>query len=279
MVTSKEKPLKIAVTGGAGFFGRATIEAAENAGHDVWAFDRTQGLDILGSLDALGDADTVIHLAGVLGTSELFDMPETAIHVNVIGTLRVLEWCRDHGARYVGVSMPDPFPSVYTATKVAARRLTTAWHHAYDLPVSTVRAFNGYGPYQHYGPGHPQKILPTFARAAWEGRPLPIWGDGEQAMDLVHADDVGRMLVEAAGFGDDETFDAGTGVAVTVGELAEFVLKETGSKAGVEFLPMRPGEVPVQITAGGEGWDRLDWKPEFDWDRVAETVRWYRNAR
>jgi UDP-glucose 4-epimerase len=271
--------LRIAVTGGAGFFGRATIEAAEAAGHHVWAFDRTQGLDVLGSLDALGDADAVIHLAGVLGTSELFDMAETAIHVNVIGTLRVLEWCREHDARYVGVSMPDPFPSVYTATKVAARRLTTAWHHKHGLPVSTVRAFNGYGPHQHYGPGHPQKILPTFARAAWENRPLPIWGDGEQAMDLVHADDVGRMLVEATGYGDDETFDAGTGTAVTVNELAEFVLKETGSKAGVEHLPMRPGEVPVQITAGGEGWDRLDWKPELDWDRIAETVRWYRDGR
>jgi UDP-glucose 4-epimerase len=268
--------LKIAVTGGTGFFGRATINAAEQAGHQVWAFDRALGHDVLGSLDALEDADVVIHLAGVLGTSELFDMPETALDVNIKGTLRVLQWCRDHRAAYVGVSMPDPFPSVYTATKVASRRLATAWHHAYGLRVSTVRAFNGYGPHQAYGPGHPQKILPTFARAAWEGRPLPIWGDGEQAMDLVHADDVGRMLVEAVGHGDDAVFDAGTGVPVTVNELAAFVLEVTGSKAGVQHLPMRAGEVPVQITARGEGWDRLEWKPELDWDRIAETVRWYK---
>lgn len=268
--------MKIAVTGGAGFFGRATINAAEQAGHEVWAFDRTMGLDVLGNLDALGDADVVIHLAGVLGTSELFDMPETALDVNIKGTLRVLEWCRMHDAHYVGVSMPDPFPSVYTATKVATRRLTTAWHHKHGLRVSTVRAFNGYGPYQAHGPSHPQKVMPTFARAAWEGRPLPIWGDGTQAMDLVHADDVGRMLVEATGFGDDEVFDAGTGTPVTVNELAAFVLEVTGSKAGVTHFPMRAGEVPVQITAEGEGWDRLDWKPELDWDRIAETVRWYR---
>lgn len=268
--------MRIAVTGGAGFFGRATITAAETAGHEVWAFDRELEHDVLGSLAALDGADAVIHLAGVLGTSELFDMPETALDVNIKGTLRVLQWCRDHGARYVGVSMPDPFPSVYTATKVAARRLTTAWHHAYGLPVSTVRAFNGYGPHQHHGPGHPQKIVPTFARAAWEGRPLPIWGDGEQAMDLVHADDVGRMLVEATGHGDDVTFDAGTGVPVTVNALAAFVLDVTGSTAGVERLPMRPGEIPVQITATGEGWERLTWKPELDWDRIAETIQWYR---
>lgn len=268
--------MKIAVTGGAGFFGRATTTAAEQAGHEVMVFDRTLGHDVLGSLAPLEGADVVIHLAGVLGTSELFDMPETALDVNVKGTLRILEWCQQHRAAYVGVSMPDPFPSVYTATKVAARRLATAWHHAYGLRVSTVRAFNGYGPYQAYGPGHPQKILPTFARAAWEGRALPIWGDGEQAMDLVHADDVGRMLVEAVGHGDDAVFDAGTGTPVTVNELAEFVLQVAGSKAGVQHLPMRPGEVPVQITARGEGWDRLDWKPELDWDRIAETVEWYK---
>jgi UDP-glucose 4-epimerase len=272
----RREAVRIAVTGGGGFIGRATIAAAEQAGHQVWAFDRTMGHDVLGSLDALADADVVIHLAGVLGTSELFDMPETALDVNIKGTLRVLEWCRRHRAAYVGISMPDPFPSVYTATKVAARRLTTAWHHAYGLRASTVRAFNGYGPHQAHGPGHPQKIVPTFARAAWEGRPLPIWGDGEQAIDLIHSDDVGRMLIEATRHGDDATFDAGTGVPVTVNELAAFVLDVTGSKAGVEHLPMRPGEVPVQITAEGEGWDRLDWKPELDWDRIAEVVRWYK---
>src|SRR5690606_28677018 len=96
--------MRIAVTGGAGFFGRATIAAAEQAGHQVWAFDRTMGHDVLGSLDALADADVVIPLAGVLGTSELFDMPETALDVNIKGTLRVLQWCRNHRAAYVGVS-------------------------------------------------------------------------------------------------------------------------------------------------------------------------------
>lgn len=268
--------MRIAVTGGDGFLGRHTIAAATRAGHTAWAFDRTTGDDVLGPLDGLDGADAVVHLAGLLGTSELFDQAEDAIRVNVTGTLRVLEWCRDHGAGFVDASMLDVFPSVYTATKMCARRLATAWHQAYGLRVAHVRAFNAYGPFQAHGPGHPQKILPTFARAGWEGRPLPIWGDGEQTMDLVHADDVGRMLVEATQHGDDVTFDGGTGVAVTVNELAEFVLKVTGSKGGVEYLPMRPGETPVRIAAEGEGWDRLDWKPALDWDRVAETVRWYR---
>jgi hypothetical protein len=54
--------------------------------------------------------------------------------------------------------------------------------------------------------------------------------------------------------------------------------RRDGSKAGVQVLPMRSGEVPVQITAEGEV-GRLDWQPELDWDRIAQTVRWYRDAR
>lgn len=267
--------MRIAVTGGSGFLGQAAIKAAENAGHDVWSFDRADGHDVLGSLQALRDADAVIHLAGVLGTAELFDDAERAVDANVKGTLRILQWCREHDARYVGITMPPVFPSVYTATKVCAQRLATAWHRAYGVPVSHVRAFNAYGRGQKYGPGHPQKVLPTFARAAWEGRPLPIWGDGEQTMDLVHADDVGRMLVDACWHGDDAVFDAGTGHAVTVNELAAFVLEATGSTGGVEHLPMRAGEAPTRIVAEGEGWDRLDWKPAHDWDRVRAAVEWY----
>ncbi|WP_327592460.1 NAD(P)-dependent oxidoreductase [Streptomyces chartreusis] len=269
--------MKIAVTGGSGFLGQATIRAAENAGHEAWSFDRAHGNDILGDLGALRGADVVVHLAGMLGTSELFDSPEGAVHANVIGALRILRWCEQNSAGYVGISMPPVFPSVYTATKVCADRLATAWHHAYDVPVSHVRAFNAYGPGQKWGSGHPQKILPTFARAAWEGRPLPVWGDGEQTMDLVHSDDVGRMLVDAAQHGDDVTFDAGTGVAVTVNELARAVLDATGSTAGVEHLPMRKGETPTRIVASGEGWDRLDWKPEHSWQRIESVVDWYRD--
>lgn len=275
-MVSEEKPLKIAVTGGAGFLGRSTVTAARKAGHTAWSFDRSQGHDVLGSLDALDGADTVIHLAGVLGTDDLFDMPETALEVNTKGALRVLQWCRDHDAAYVGITMPDVFPSVYTATKVCAQRLATAWHLAYGVPVSHVRAFNAYGPGVGEGAGYPKKIIPTFSRAAWSGGPIPVMGDGEQVVDLVHNDDVARMLIDATGHGDDAMFDAGTGQPVTVNEVAHKIIDITGSTAGIEYLPMRRGEVPVKIAAEGDGWDRLDWRPEMDWGRLAEAVESYR---
>lgn len=259
--------MRVAITGGAGFIGTPTKDRLHEAGHDVTIIDRAAGIDVRDAAaihHALAGCDAVIHMAGVLGTHELFDHAATAIAVNVTGTLNVLEAAVAHDVAYVGITMPAVFPSVYTATKIGARHLERAWHHTYGLPVARVRAFNAYGPGQAHGPGHPQKILPTFAVHAWAGRPLPIWGDGTQTVDLVHADDLARQfvdLVEHPEWGDDFTVDGGTGSAFTVKEVADWVNVITGNRAGVEYLPMRRGELPTAIVADGEGWDRLGWSP------------------
>jgi len=269
--------MKIAITGGRGFIGSATVMMAENYGHEVIHFDRTDGNDVLGDLSSLQGANAVIHLAGVLGTSELFETAEEAIDINVKGTLRILEWCRYNDANYVGVTLPPVFRSVYTATKMCADAFTTAWHHAFGVRTATVRAFNVFGIGQKWGPGHPQKFVPTFAMQAWRGQPLTIWGDGHQTMDVVHTSDLGRMLVEATQHSDNPMFDAGCGEEISVNDFADFVLDVTGSQAGVVHLPMRIGEVPSRIKATGEGWDRLTWKPTLDWNQVAEAIMWYKD--
>lgn len=270
--------MKVAVTGGAGFIGAAVSQELVRRGHSASIVDRRYGHDVVDAFSwSLDGHDGVIHLAGVLGTAELFDTPFEAVNVNVKGTLNVLEKARAHDARYVGITMPDVFPSLYTATKVCADRLASAYHNAYGLRVSRVRAFNAYGPGQAHGPGHPQKIVPTFATLAWQGKPIPIWGDGEQTVDLIHTDDLARMLVDALDHGDDAVFDGGTGRAWTVNQVAEAVLECTGSRAGVEYLPMRAGETPTAIVAKGEGWNRLSWRPVHDHVKFAEAVESYRS--
>lgn len=272
---------RIAVTGGSGFIGSAVVAHAEKQGHEVWAFDRADGwyIEDMAMLEQrLQGAEVVVHLAGMLGTSELFLTPYNAIDANIKGTLNVLNWCRNNGAGYVGITMPDSsWANVYQATKLCAMRLATAWHRNYEVPVSHVRAFNVYGPGQKHGPGHPQKFLPTFATRAWAGEPLPIFGKGYQTIDPVWVGDVARMLVDATRFGDDEIFDAGTGTAVTVRTFAQAVIRMAWSKSELNFLPMRPGEEDMSIiVARGDGWDALGWQPELDWDKVQEAVNWYR---
>jgi UDP-glucose 4-epimerase len=267
------------VTGGLGFIGAATVNMLEADGHEVSTFDRVTGDDVrdIGALvRAVKGYDAIIHLAGVLGTHELFDTPQLAIDVNVTGTLNVLEACLVSDARYVGIAMPPVFPSIYTATKTAAVRLASAYHHSHGLPVSHVRAFNAFGPGQAHGYGHPQKIIPTFATKAWRNEAIPIWGDGTQTVDLIYVDDLARLLVIALQHGDDVTFDGGTAKPVSVLEVADWVISITGSAAGVEHLPMRRGEEPTKIAATRQGWDRFPgWQPDFRWHEFQQTVGWY----
>lgn len=268
--------MRIAITGGGGFIGHATMLHAQELGHDAWSFDHNDGNDIMGELSGLKGADCVIHLAGVLGTHELFDTVQAAIDVNITGSYRIMDWCIRNDANYVGITMPDAFPSIYTATKVATQRLATALHNSRGLRVSHVRAFNAYGPGQKHGPGHPQKIIPTFATKAWRNIPIPIWGDGTQTVDLIHVDDIARILVVATKFTENVTIDAGTGTALSVNQIANHVLRITKSAGSVEHLPMRDGETPTRVVATGEGWGLLDFVPKFSWEDLTATIHWYR---
>jgi UDP-glucose 4-epimerase len=268
--------MHVAITGGGGFIGRHLQNDLRARGHEVTVLELPRN-DVSKRVLLPLTADGVIHLAGVLGTHELFDEPQRAIDVNITGTLNVLEAAKAVGARYVGMTMPRVFPSIYTATKTAAAELERAYHYAYDMPISRVRAFNAYGTGQKFGPGHPQKIIPTFARASWLGDPMPIWGDGEQTVDLICVKQLARMLVCALDVGDDETIDGGCGIAMSVNDVARMVGRITGNDR-VEHLPMRRGELPVTIVAKGEGWECLDFHPFFDEDTFYETVVSYRES-
>ncbi len=265
--------MRVVVTGGAGFIGNRVVARLVEQGYEPVVFDRSTGRDIL--IDAFPAADTMIHLAGVLGTSELFDDPETAVDINIRGTVRVLEACRRNGASYVGITMHHEFPSIYTACKIACERLADAYHHAYGIGVSHVRAYNAYGPGQKHGAGHPRKLIPTFAAAAWENKPLEVWGDGTQTVDLIHVDQLAWMLVDAVRITDGRVLEGGTATPIMVTDIAEFIVEATGSDSPIVYQPMRRGETPSLICADATGWRDLDWTPTFSWDDLRETVLSY----
>lgn len=266
----------VLVTGGNGFLGRHVVCELERDGHTAIVVDRPNSVfDLEGLTEP--DCDAVIHLAGVLGTAELFSDFDAAIDVNIRGTQRVLEYCRRSNARFVGITMPSVWANVYQATKLCARTLATAWHESFDVPVSHVRAFNAFGMGQKYGPGHPQKIIPTFSTLAYRGEPIPIWGDGEQTVDLVSASDVASVLVQALGFGDDEIFDAGSGHEWTVNHVAQFVRAIAGSDSPIVHYEMRDGERPgTRLKAEGAGWEQLERRPDLDLQELVATIRSYR---
>lgn len=236
-------------------------------------------MDPVACIAAIDWCDVVVHLAGVLGTDELFDAVRVAVDVNVHGTVNVLEACLEVDAGYVGISMLPVFPSIYTATKVCAHRLASAYHHSLGLSTAHVQAFNAYGAGQAHGPGHPRKIIPALACEGWAGVPLKVWGDGDQTVDLVHTEDLAGVFADAVYQTDDVVIDGGTGVAMTVNEVAQLVLDVTGSRAGVFHLPMRRGELPQKLCATGLGWDRLKRTniPTHDVNRIADAIIGYRD--
>lgn len=275
--------MKVLITGGSGWIGRATAARLDLEGHEPVEFDRTNGYDVTKLDDVLvetAEVDHVIHLAGLLGTHELLDQAERAVNVNVTGSLNVTMACAKYHIGLTQITMPRVNPSLYAATKSCAMDISEAWRHAERLHVSYVRAYNAYGPGQAWGGDHPQKIIPTFATKAWAGEKLPIWGNGSLSVDLVHVDDVARMLVAAMKFKDGQIFDAGTGYKQTVLEVARDVIKITGGTAGIEHMPRRKGERTRSTDkdiAQGAGWDLLGgWHPVFDHDRLVEAVESYR---
>lgn len=274
--------MRVVVTGSHGFIGKYVCAELWARDHNVVTIDSSQGFDVVDmashTIDRFRSAEAVIHLAGVLGTSELFEGYRRAIQVNVFGTANVLEACADFGLRYVGITMPHVWKNVYQTTKMAAFNFAEAWHENKGVPVSHVRAYNAFGAGQKVGT--PQKIIPTFADCAYKRRPMPIWGDGEQLVDLVYVEDIARVLVDALDFGDLEVFDAGTGVSRTVNEVSRMVahIVTPGESPLVDYLPMRPGESGRGVWAVGEGWDRLKYRPRFKFSDFEHTVLSYKSV-
>lgn len=285
----------IVITGGDGFIGKyvqqrlgelgigsAVYDFSDNIMHDV--LDGERFADFVNT----HKPRAIIHLAGLLGTHELWDDPYDAAVTNIVGAINVAQAAADTQTKLVCIEQPHIWYNVYEATKMAARRILTGMTTTdeYPLLVDFVTAHNAYGPGQAYGEGHPQKIIPTFATKAWLGEPLPVWGTGGQKVNLVYAGDVADMLVQRAVTPHGEPhrhFNAGTNKLTTVGEVANFVVSHVQSvknreggdrafRAPIVNLPMRRGEQPwVEYPEPDKSYPY-----RMNWQKLGATIDTYR---
>lgn len=248
---------RVLVTGGDGFIGRYVTHRLEELGIEVATYDIQQGFDVL-DMPALAlatrtfEPEGIIHLSGVLGTHELSKDRNRAIDVNIKGAVNVANAALAMDAKMVSIEQPHIWYNTYEATKFAARRILISMAHDEGLKVDFVTAHNAYGPGQAHGEGHPQKIIPTFATKAWAGEEIPIWGNGEQKVNLVYAGDVADQLVTRVLQPQSSPlveWQAGIDELFTVNEVADnvnrIVKRFTGSFVSVENLEMRSGEQNV----------------------------------
>jgi UDP-glucose 4-epimerase len=264
--------MRVLVTGGSGFIGKAVARELVRRGHPSPVnFDRPLDVrDALQLSNNLTGIDAVIHLAGRLGTSETFGVEHETADVNILGALTVADQCarRDLPMVWIGTGHKGQ-PNPYAITKACAEDLLLARGN-----VAIVRAYHAYGPGQKSYPPHGKslvrKIIPSFVNRALTGMDIEINGDGSNVIDLVHVDEVARVLVDAIDGPTGVVLEAGTGVPMTVRETAEEVLRLTGSLSQIVHKPMRAGEPEGAIVVASQP---LSDKP-FPYG-MAETIAYY----
>ena len=262
--------MKVLVTGGAGFIGSYVVDELLARGHKPVIFDHYDRKEeyacpvILGDVrddvavtEAMAHVDAWIHLAAVLGTQETIANPRPAALSNLMGGLNMLQAAAQYDlpGTYIGVGnhwMNNP----YSITKTMIERFVSMYNNDRGTRVNIVRAMNAYGPRQRpippWGDSKVRKITPSFVCRALNNLPIEIYGDGSQVSDMCWVGDVAKALViatekAAEGVIFPEVVEVGPAVSSTVQEVAEMVCELTGSTAGVNNLPMRPGEIPNSI--------------------------------
>lgn len=331
--------MRILVTGVAGFIGYHTAKALTARGHEVVGIDNLNTYyDVALKQDRLnqlsGEAGFSFHkldLADRAGTEKLFEevRPQRVIHLaaqagvrygldhphayvdsNIVGTLNVLEGCRQHGVEHLvfassssvyGANTSMPFSvhqnvdhplSLYAATKKATELMAHTYAHLYRLPVTGLRFFTVYGPW-----GRPDMALFKFTQSILAGEPIDVFNNGHHARDFTYIDDVVEGVLRTADLipkpnpaWSGDAADPATSSApyriYNIGnhhpvELMDFiaVLEEAlGREAKKNFLPMQPGDVPATFANIDDLVAEVGFTPATPLkEGVERFVAWYRS--
>ena len=273
--------MKVVVTGGSGFIGGNLCRVlSQTAGVDeVVAFDdlstgfahNVEGIErvelVRGSIldadalrTAMVGAHGVVHLAARPSVPLSLADPMASHHVNVTGTVQVLEAARAVGAYVVVASssavygenpttpkredLPQQPLSPYGVTKVATEGYAAAYLHSFGLETLALRFFNVFGPLQPAGHAY-AAVVPAFVSAALRGEPIPVHGDGLQVRDFVFVDTVASVLAQAVvgRVAHPTPVNLASGTRTDLLTLIGLLEEITGNALTVEHQPARVGDI------------------------------------
>jgi len=313
--------MKLLVTGAAGFIGSSFVRMGIRLCHSVTALDSLTYAGNMANLDSIKNStsyrfvkadirdgslveellrsekpDAVINFAAESHVDRSILDASPFVSTNVAGTQVLLDALRRVGARtrFLQVSTDEVYGSAddrrpfteehyikpsspYAASKASADLFVLAYHHTFGMDAIITRCSNNYGPYQF-----PEKLIPRFTTNLFEGKKVPVYGDGMQIRDWIHCDDHNRGIFAALENGKSgNVYNFGGGNGTPNIAITKMLLKMTGR--GEEFIQHvqdRLGHDRVYLIDHGKATRELGWNPSMTFEHgLAETVEWYRNNR
>jgi NAD dependent epimerase/dehydratase len=234
----------------------------------------------------------VFHLAALIGIPYSYSAPESYVNTNVKGTLNVMQACLDTGVKRVvhtstsevyGTALYTPIDekhtlqgqSPYSATKIAADKIAESFYCSFGLPVTTIRPFNTYGPRQSA-----RAVIPTIITQALTGNTVRL-GSLTPVRDLTYVTDTVQGFIRLAESRKTigKTINTGSGTGVTIGELAEMIIRQVNPKARIvtEKKRVRPdkSEVMKLVCDNRLAGNLAGWEPKVSLEEgIAMTVDW-----
>jgi len=254
----------------------------------------------------------IMHLAAESHVDKSIDGPSPFIQTNIVGTYTLLEVSREfwqslalpeksafrfhhistdevygdleNSADFFTEETPYAPSSPYSASKASSDHLVRAWHRTYDFPVVLSNCSNNYGPYQY-----PEKLIPLMIHNALAGKPLPVYGRGEQVRDWLYVEDHARALCEVLFRGDlGESYNIGghneqrnIDVVHVLCELLEELAPTKPAGLAqyadlVTFVKDRPGHDLRYAIDASKAEHEFGWTPEESFETgLRKTVQWY----
>lgn len=233
--------------------------------------------------------DICYHLGASINVQDSIDRPRGTFENDTVGTFNVLEQCKKNNTKMVfmstcmvydrandegGITEQHPVrpASPYAGSKIAGENMVLSYWYAYKMPVTVIRPFNTFGPFQKStGEGG---VVSIFIKKTLRGEDINIYGSGEQTRDLLYVEDCADFVVRA-GMSDavnGEIVNAGTGNDIKVNELASLICRDAGKIKHVPHIHPQ-SEIMKLLCNYKKARELLGWNPEVSLEAGIEKTR------
>jgi len=304
--------MNIVITGGSGFVGSYLCEKLINDGHKIIVIDNlltgsTENIndlldnenfsfieqDVQDHIEIKDKVDYVLHFASAASPKAYTEHPVNTLKAGSVGTINTLGLAKKHSAEYLLASTsevygdplispqneeywgnvnPNGERSMYDEAKRFAEAAVATYSRSYGLKTKIVRIFNTYGPRMQLNDG---RVVTNFIVQALRNENITIYGDGTQTRSFSYVEDTVAGIISLMNSTEYDVFNIGNPNEMTVGQLAEKIIKLTDSTSEIKYLEL-PNDDPKQrkpdITKAKT---KLNWEPKVNLDEgLAKTITW-----